>query len=112
MTRKGAPYTDAERLMVRALWSGGTPTREDLENMAVHIGRSVSSVKNMASFLGVSADGRRRAERAAAKPRTRLKCLRCAKEFMSEHRATNRICGHCKSSADWRTGPPDASVMP
>ena len=107
MTRAGRSYTPEERDEVRALWRHGSPTREELAAAAAEMGRSVSSLKNMAQVLGASArnGGNPAHRKPAAKPVefTRRRCLRCLENFDS-WAAGNRLCYLCRSSNDMMLG--------
>ena len=104
MSRAGRHFTEAEKEVVRALWRQGTPARATLAAAAAGMGRTVSSLKNMAHFLGAPARGAAGSEPEAVPPPTaRRRCLRCAAVFQSEG-AHHRICDRCKESDDWRTG--------
>ena len=104
MTRTGRHFTEAEKVRVRILWKRGTPAPAALATAAAEMGRTVSSLKNMAHSLGASA---RRA--AGSKPGRRVvptqprRCLRCGTVFPSEG-AHHRVCDRCKESDDWQTG--------
>jgi hypothetical protein len=104
LTRAGRRFTEAEKDKVRALWGQGTPAISTLSAAAAAMGRTVSSLKNIAHTLGVSA---RRAPgskpRPALIPTSPRQCLRCADVFPSEG-AHHRICDRCKDSDDWQTG--------
>lgn len=105
MNRARRRFTKAEKDKVRTLWRHGTPARAALADAAVEMGRTVSSLKNTAHSLGVSA---RRATDSkpgtAVVPTALRRCLRCAEAFRSEG-AHNRVCDRCKESDDWQTGP-------
>ena len=104
LTRAGRPFTEAEKDRVRTLCRQGTPAVAALATAAAGMGRTVSSLKNMAHFLGASA---RRP--AGSKPGTPVaptvprRCLRCAAVFPSEG-AHHRVCDRCKESDDWQAG--------